>query len=37
MTGVELEQSWIDLLVEAGDLDDGFAGRGGELDRLEDA
>lgn len=36
MTGVELEQSWIDLLVEAGDLDDGFAGRGGELDRLED-
>ena len=37
MTGVELEQSWIDLLVEAGDLDDGFAGRAGELDRLEDA
>ncbi len=37
MTGVELEQSWIDLLVEAGDLDDGFAGRGGELDRLEDS
>jgi SAM-dependent methyltransferase len=37
MTGVELEQSWIDLLVDAGDLDDGFAGRGGELDRLEDA
>ena len=36
MTGVELEQSWIDLLVDAGDLDDGFAGRGGELDRLED-
>jgi SAM-dependent methyltransferase len=36
MTGVELEQSWIDLLVQAGDLDDGFAGRGGELDRLED-
>ena len=35
MTGVELEQSWIDLLVDAGDLDDGFAGRGGELDRLE--
>ena len=37
MTGVELEQSWIDLLVEAGDLDDGFAGCGGELDRLEDS
>jgi SAM-dependent methyltransferase len=37
MTGVELEQSWIDLLVKAGDLDDGFAGRGGELDSLEDA
>jgi SAM-dependent methyltransferase len=36
MTGVELEQSWIDLLVRAGDLDDGFAGRGGELHRLED-
>jgi len=36
MTGVELEQSWIDLLVEAGDLDDGFAGRGGELEQLED-
>jgi SAM-dependent methyltransferase len=37
MTGVELEQSWVDLLVKAGDLDDGFAGRGGELDRLEDS
>ncbi|MDQ3091099.1 MAG: class I SAM-dependent methyltransferase [Actinomycetota bacterium] len=36
MTGVELEQSWIDLLVQGGDLDDGFAGRGGELDRLGD-
>ena len=36
MTGVELEQSWIDLLVQGGDLDDGFAGRGGELDRLAD-
>jgi SAM-dependent methyltransferase len=37
LTGVELEQSWIDLLVRAGDLDDGVAGRGGELDQLEDA
>ena len=37
MTGVELEQSWIDLLVKAGDLDDGFAGRSGELDRLADS
>jgi len=36
MTGVELEQSWIDLLVQGGDLDDGFVGRGGELDRLSD-
>jgi len=36
MTGVELDQAWIDLLLESGDLDDGFAGRAGELDRLSD-
>ncbi|MDQ3721052.1 MAG: class I SAM-dependent methyltransferase [Actinomycetota bacterium] len=36
MTGVELEQSWIDLLVQGGDLDGGFAGRAGELDQLPD-
>lgn len=36
MTGVELEQSWIDLLVQGGELDEGFAGRAGELDRLAD-
>ncbi len=34
MTGVELEQSWIDLLVQGGELDEGFAGRGGELHHL---
>lgn len=34
MTGVELEQSWIDLLIQGGELDGGFAGRGGELHHL---
>lgn len=34
MTGVELEQSWIDLLVQGGELDEGLAGRGGELQHL---
>jgi len=36
MTGVELEEEWPRMLVESGELDHGFAGRAGELDRLED-
>lgn len=36
MTGVELEEEWPRTLVEAGELDDGFAGRAGELDALAD-
>jgi SAM-dependent methyltransferase len=31
MTGVELDQRVVDTLVEAGDLDEGLAGRAGEL------
>lgn len=37
MTGVELEDDWPRMLVESGELDEGFAGRAGELDQLEDA
>jgi SAM-dependent methyltransferase len=37
MTGVELDQAWIDLLVAGGDLDEGLAGRGGQLDELPDS
>jgi SAM-dependent methyltransferase len=36
MTGVELEERWPRALVESGELDDGFAGRAGELDALAD-
>jgi SAM-dependent methyltransferase len=36
MTGVELEEEWPRALVEAGELDAGFAGRAGELDALAD-
>jgi SAM-dependent methyltransferase len=36
MTGVELEEQWPRALVESGELDDGFAGRAGELDALAD-
>jgi SAM-dependent methyltransferase len=36
MTGVELEDEWPRMLVESGELDQGFAGRAGELDQLED-
>ncbi len=36
MTGVELEDEWPRMLVERGELDEGFAGRAGELDQLED-
>ena len=35
MTGVELDDEWPRMLVESGELDEGFAGRAGELDRLE--
>lgn len=36
MTGVELDDEWPRMLVESGELDEGFAGRAGELDRLGD-
>ncbi len=36
MTGVELDDEWPKRLVETGELDEGFAGRAGELDRLAD-
>lgn len=36
MTGVELEEEWPRALVESGELDEGFAGRAGELDTLAD-
>lgn len=36
MTGVELEDEWPRMLVQSGELDEGFAGRAGELDQLED-
>lgn len=36
MTGVELEEGWPRELVASGELDEGFAGRAGELDRLAD-
>ena len=36
MTGVELEEEWPRMLVESGELDEGFAGRAGELDQLGD-
>jgi SAM-dependent methyltransferase len=36
MTGVELEEEWPRALVESGELDEGFAGRAGELDALAD-
>jgi SAM-dependent methyltransferase len=36
MTGVELDDEWPRMLVERGELDEGFAGRAGELDQLED-
>jgi SAM-dependent methyltransferase len=36
MTGVELDDEWPRMLVESGELDEGFAGRAGELDQLED-
>ena len=36
MTGVELEQEWPRTLVASGELDEGFAGRAGELDQLAD-
>ena len=37
MTGVELDQEWIDLLLEAGEIDAGLAGRGGQLGQLADS
>jgi SAM-dependent methyltransferase len=37
MTGVELEEEWPRMLVGTGELDVGFAGRAGQLDRLEDS
>ncbi len=36
MTGVELDDEWPRMLVERGELDEGFAGRAGELDQLDD-
>jgi SAM-dependent methyltransferase len=36
MTGVELEDHWPRTLVESGELDEGFAGRAGELDQFVD-
>jgi SAM-dependent methyltransferase len=36
MTGVELEDEWPRALVERGELDEGFAGRAGDLDALAD-
>jgi SAM-dependent methyltransferase len=36
MTGVELEDDWPRMLVERGELDEGIAGRAGELDQLEE-
>jgi SAM-dependent methyltransferase len=36
MTGVELDDEWPRMLVESGELDEGFAGRAGQLDQLED-
>lgn len=36
MTGVELDDEWPRMLVERGELDEGFAGRAGELDQLAD-
>ena len=36
MTGGELDDEWPRMLVESGELDEGFAGRAGELDQLED-
>jgi SAM-dependent methyltransferase len=36
MTGVELDDEWPRMLVESGELDEGFAGRAGELDQLGD-
>jgi SAM-dependent methyltransferase len=36
MTGVELEEEWPRELVASGELDEGFAGRAGELDGLAD-
>ena len=36
MTGVELEEEWPRMLVESGERAEGFAGRAGELDQLED-
>jgi SAM-dependent methyltransferase len=36
MTGVELDEDLPRALVESGELDAGFAGRAGQLDRLED-
>lgn len=36
MTGVELEEQWPRELVAAGELDEGLAGRAGELDELGD-
>ena len=37
MTGVELEDEWPRQLVASGELDEGLAGRAGELHRLADA
>jgi SAM-dependent methyltransferase len=36
MTGVELEDEWPRRLVASGELDEGFAGRAGELDGIAD-
>ncbi|HYI80978.1 MAG TPA: methyltransferase domain-containing protein [Thermoleophilaceae bacterium] len=36
MTGVELDDEWPRILVKSGELDEGFAGRAGELDQLDD-